>query len=249
MRVAGGWERGDVQIATLARISHTLSAADADCGPSASLRSFGLLDVGSTTPSSASLRAPCIRATLCVLATRGCEKCGLGADTRSSFAMHSLSEVSRGGAATRRKDMTLFEPPRLRVRRSLDRKLTVTDISSHPLNVFTAYALSLNEEAMVAPDKPKLPVILSEGRGCGRERRIATRPVDLHQDLCGDPSRPPEPHPLAQDDRVGGFRLSTTTSVPPRGGAHAETRSDGFARGALRLSAPPRENGFHAKAA
>ncbi len=38
----------------------------------------GLLDVGSTTPSSASLRAPCIRATLCVLATRGCEKCGLG---------------------------------------------------------------------------------------------------------------------------------------------------------------------------
>src|SRR5258707_15585772 len=61
----------------LARISHILSAADADCGPSASLRSFGLLDVGSTTPSSASLRAPCIRATLCVLATRGCEKCGL----------------------------------------------------------------------------------------------------------------------------------------------------------------------------
>src|SRR5438270_10450950 len=60
----------------LARISHTLSAADADCGPSASLRSFGLLDVGSTTPSSASLRAPRIRATLCVLATRGCEKCG-----------------------------------------------------------------------------------------------------------------------------------------------------------------------------
>jgi hypothetical protein len=30
----------------LARISHTLSAADADCGPPASLRSFGLLDVG-----------------------------------------------------------------------------------------------------------------------------------------------------------------------------------------------------------
>src|SRR5438552_18308278 len=61
----------------LARISHTLSAADADCGPSASLRSFGLLDGGSTTPSSASLRAPRIRAALCVLATRGCQKCGL----------------------------------------------------------------------------------------------------------------------------------------------------------------------------
>src|SRR5436309_12284759 len=63
--------------AALARISHTLSATDADCGPSASLRSFGLLDVGSATPSSASLRAPRIRATLCVLATTGCEKCGL----------------------------------------------------------------------------------------------------------------------------------------------------------------------------
>jgi hypothetical protein len=59
-----------------ARISHTLFAADADCGPSASLRSVGLLDVVSTTPSSASLRAPRIRATLCVLATRGREKCG-----------------------------------------------------------------------------------------------------------------------------------------------------------------------------
>jgi len=61
----------------LARISHTLSATDADCGSSASLRSFGLLDVDSTTPSSPSRRAPRIRATLCVLATRRCEKCGL----------------------------------------------------------------------------------------------------------------------------------------------------------------------------
>src|SRR5438477_8613989 len=69
---------GHADAFVLARISHTLSAADADCGASASLRSFGLLDVGSTTPSSASLRAPRIRATLCVLATRGCEKCGLG---------------------------------------------------------------------------------------------------------------------------------------------------------------------------
>jgi hypothetical protein len=69
----------------LARISHTLSAADAECGPSASLRSFGLLDVVSTTPSSASRRAPRIRATLCVLATRGCEKCGLDRTGKPSF--------------------------------------------------------------------------------------------------------------------------------------------------------------------
>src|SRR5260221_10015913 len=76
--------------AVLARISHTLSAADADCGPSASLRSFGLLDVGSTTPSSASLRAPCIRATLCVLATRGCEKCGLALAWRAALGLDAL---------------------------------------------------------------------------------------------------------------------------------------------------------------
>ncbi len=72
------------------RISHTLSAADADCGPSASLRSFGLLDVVSATPSSASLRAPRIRATLCVLATRGCEKCGLVV-VQDCFSMRSPS--------------------------------------------------------------------------------------------------------------------------------------------------------------
>src|SRR5438477_6171355 len=82
---------GHADAFVLARISHTLSAADADCGPSASLRSFGLLDVGSTTPSSASLRAPRIRAALCVLATRGCEKCGL-----------AKTAVDRGdGGATR----------------------------------------------------------------------------------------------------------------------------------------------------
>src|SRR5712692_12059489 len=76
----------------LARISHTLSAADAECGPSASLRSFGLLDVGSTTPSSASLRAPCIRATLCVLATRGCEKCGLAPSSADGLALSDIHD-------------------------------------------------------------------------------------------------------------------------------------------------------------
>src|SRR5258707_8710561 len=94
----------------LTRISHTLSAADADCGPSAWLRSFGLLAVGSTTPSSASLRAPCIRATLCVLATRGCEKCGL-ADQQAAarerclglrqFVGLELADVEAGVAETR----------------------------------------------------------------------------------------------------------------------------------------------------
>src|SRR5258708_29905581 len=43
-------------------------------------------------------------------------------------------------------------------------------------------------------------------------------PEDLHQDLCGDPSRHPSPRPLAQDDRVGYifsgviFPLSCSTS-------------------------------------
>src|SRR5260221_14664289 len=60
---------------------------------------------------------------------------------------------------------------------------------------FTAPALNLREETIVAPDKSKLPVILSEGWGSGRERRIAALLVDLHQDLCGDPSRPPQPPP------------------------------------------------------
>ncbi len=70
-----------------------------------------------------------------------------------------------------------------------------------------ARATNLNEETMVARDKSKLPVILSEGWGSGRERRIATPPGDLHHDSCGDPSLPSEPPPLAQDDRgrSGGF--------------------------------------------
>src|SRR5260221_1162341 len=86
----------------LARISHILSAADADCGPSASLRSLGLLDVGSTTPSSASLRAPCIRATLCVLATRGCEKCTLTHREKALTTPSLCSEDRVVGDARRR---------------------------------------------------------------------------------------------------------------------------------------------------
>ncbi len=57
------------------------------------------------------------------------------------------------------------------------------------LSLVTARALNPREETIVAPDESKLPVILSEGWGAGRERRIAALLVDLHQDLCGDPSR------------------------------------------------------------
>src|SRR5438309_11584893 len=98
--------------AVLTRISHTLSAADADCGPSASLRSFGLLDVGSTTPSSASLRAPRIRATLCVLATRGCEKCGLRYNRQEIVRPNLNDDPGAGGAGDR--DTQRNEDPRRR---------------------------------------------------------------------------------------------------------------------------------------
>ena len=53
----------------LARISHQLSAAAADPGMSAALRSVGFLDVLSSTPAESSCRAPCIHARLRRLAT------------------------------------------------------------------------------------------------------------------------------------------------------------------------------------
>src|SRR5882757_795390 len=101
----------------LARISHTLSAADADCGSSASLRSFGLLDVDSTTPSSPSRRAPRIRTTLCVLATRGCEKCGL---TTLDVVIHVNRDVVGAGRDFRHPD------PAVRGSRPPGRNTTLT---------------------------------------------------------------------------------------------------------------------------
>jgi hypothetical protein len=53
----------------LARIVHEGSAAAADPGMSAALRSVGSLDVLSYTPAHSSCRAPCIHARLHRLAT------------------------------------------------------------------------------------------------------------------------------------------------------------------------------------
>jgi tRNA threonylcarbamoyladenosine biosynthesis protein TsaB len=62
---------------SLTRISHQISAAAADPGMSAALRSVGFLDVLPSTPAESSRRAPCIHARLRRLATKSGEKCGL----------------------------------------------------------------------------------------------------------------------------------------------------------------------------
>jgi len=55
--------------ASLTRFIHEASAAAADPGMSAALRSVGFLDVLSSTPSESSRRAPCSHARLHRLAT------------------------------------------------------------------------------------------------------------------------------------------------------------------------------------
>src|SRR5512139_2927980 len=64
----------------LARISHQISAAEADPGMSTALRSVGFLDVLSSTPAESSWRAPCSHARLRLLATKPGEKRGLMGD-------------------------------------------------------------------------------------------------------------------------------------------------------------------------
>ena len=64
----------------------------------------------------------------------------------------------------------------------------------HP-DLFHSGPLNLSEETTERNRQAPVTVILSEGWWSGRERRISAQPVDLHQDLCGDPSRPPQPPP------------------------------------------------------
>jgi len=74
---------------SLARISHQPSAATANMPASTALRSLGLLNIPSGTPTSPSLRAPCICGHLRCFATMPGEKSGLTLSI--SFAIQRLS--------------------------------------------------------------------------------------------------------------------------------------------------------------
>jgi hypothetical protein len=73
-----------------------------------------------------------------------------------------------------RSHADIIEHPTRILKSDVSRSLCTTPDGSNTaiLSQVISRSLNLNEETMVAPDKPKLPVILSEGWGSGRERRI-----------------------------------------------------------------------------